>query len=170
MAIATVSKLLQHFSDWYRLKRAVAVYLRVKAVLKGRRLRKINDKPIKLSEHRTALTVQELDIAETVIIRLIQSQSFEYELKILEQASSNLKEPSRSKKNEVAVGKISSIYRLDPFVEKGVLRVDGQLNNADIPQESKHPIILPRKSNVTTLIIRDAHKRLGHAGRGHVLA
>ena len=143
MAIATVSKLLQHFSDWYRLKRAVAVYLRVKAVLKGRRLRKINDKPIKLSEHRTALTVQELDIAETVIIRLIQSQSFEYELKILEQASSNLKEPSRSKKNEVAVGKISSIYRLDPFVEKGVLRVDGQLNNADIPQESKHHIILP---------------------------
>ena len=115
----------------------------MKAVLKGRRLRKINDEPIKLSKHRTALSVQELYIAETVIIRLIQSQSFEYELKILEQASSNLKEPSRSKKNEVAVGKISSIYRLDPFVEKGVLRVDGQLNNADIPQESKHHIILP---------------------------
>ena len=81
-----------------------------------------------------------------------------------------MKEPSRSKKNEVAVGKTSSIYRLDPFVDKGVLRVGGRLNNADIPQESKHPIILPRKSNVTTLIIRDAHERLGHAGRGHVLA
>ena len=168
--IATVSKLLQHFSDWYRLKKAVAVYLRVKAVLKERRLRKKNDEPIKLSEHRTALTVQELDIAETVIIQFIQSQSFEYELKILEQASSNLKEPPRSKMNEVAVGKTSSIYRLDPFVDKGVLRVGGRLNNADIPHESKHPIILPRKSNVTTLIIRDAHERLGHAGRGHVLA
>ena len=168
--IATVSKVLQHFSDWYRLKKAVAVYLRVKAALKERRLRKKNDEPIKLSEHRTALTVQELDIAETVIIQFIQSQSFEYELKILEQASSNLKEPPRSKKNEVAVGKTSSIYRLDPFVDKGVLRVGGRLNNADIPHESKHPIILPRKSNVTTLIIRDAHERLGHAGRGHVLA
>ena len=168
--IATVSKLLQHFSDWYRLKKAVAVYLRLKAVLKERRLRKNNDEPIKLSEHRTALTVRELEIAETAITRFIQSQSFEYELKILEQAGSNLKEPSRSKKNAVAVGKTSPIYRLDPFVDKGVLRVGGRLNNADIPQESKHPIILPRKSNVTTLIIRDAHERLGHAGRGHVLA
>ena len=170
MAKSTVSKLLQHFSDWYRLKRAVAVYLRVKAVLKGRKLRKFNDEPIKLSEHRTALIVPELDIAETVIIRFIQSQSFGYELKILEQASSNLKEPSRSKKNEVAVGKIGSIYRFNPFVEKGVLRVGGRLNNANIPQESKHSIIFPRKSNVTTLIIRDAHERLGHAGRRHVLA
>ena len=168
--LATVSKLLQHFSDWYRLKRAVAVYMRVKAVLKERRLRKMNDEPDKLSKLRTALTVQELDNAETVIIRFIQSQSFEHELQILEQASNDLIEQSHSKKNEVAVGKTSSIYRLDPFVDKGVLRVGGRLNNADIPQESKHPIILPRKSNVTTLIIRNAHERLGHAGRGHVLA
>ena len=48
--------------------------------------------------------------------------------------------------------------------------VGGRLNNADIPQESKHPIILPRKGTVTTLIIRNAHECLGHAGRGHVLA
>ena len=69
-----------------------------------------------------------------------------------------------------AIGKISPIHRLDPFVDKGVLRVCGRLNNANIPQESKHRIILPRKGNVTTLIIRNANKRLGHAGCGHVLA
>jgi len=168
--LATVSKLIQHFSDWHRLKRAVAVYTRVKDVLKERRLRKKNNEPSKHSKFRTALNVQELDSAETVIIRFIQSQSFEHELRILEQASNDLKEQSHSKKNEVAVGKISSIYRLDPFTDKGALRVGGRLNNADIPQESKHPIILPRKSNITTLIIRNAHERLGHAGRGHVLA
>ena len=77
--------------------------------------------------------------------------------------------PQRST-NEVAVGKTSSIYRLNPFVDKGVLRFGGRLNNADILQESKHPIILPCKSNVTMLIIRDAHEHLGHTGRGHVLA
>ena len=54
-------------------------------------------------------------------------------------------------------------------MDKGLLRVGGRLNNADIPQVIK-AIILPRKSNVTTLIIRHAHERLGHAGRGHVLA
>ena len=44
------------------------------------------------------------------------------------------------------------------------------MNHADIPEESKHPVILPRKSHVTTLIIRHTHEQLGHAGRGHVLA
>ena len=44
------------------------------------------------------------------------------------------------------------------------------MNHADIPEESRHPIILPRKSNATTLIVRYTHKQLGHAGRGHVLA
>lgn len=144
--------------------------MQVKAVLKEQWLRKINNEPIKLCEHRTALTIQELDTAETVIISFILSQSFKRELRILEQASSNLKELSRSNKNEVAVGKINSINPLDLFVDKGVLLVGGRLNNADIQQESKHPIILPCKSNVTTSIIHDSHERLGHAGCGHVLA
>lgn len=42
-------------------------------------------------------------------------------------------------------------------MDKGVLRVGGQLNNADILQESKYPFILPHKGNVTVLNIRDAH-------------
>ena len=54
-------------------------------------------------------------------------------------------------------------------MDNGLLRVRGRLHNADIPEESKHSIILPRKSHVTTLIIRNAHERRGHAGRGHVL-
>ena len=174
---STVTKLQQHYSSWYRLKKAVAVYMRVTAILKERRLRRMNDKPNdkpdKLNEDRSALTVQELEDAELSIIRFTQFQSFEHELRTLKQASNNKfkhEEESRSKKNEIQVGKTSSIYRLDPFVDKGILRVGGRLNNADIPEESKHPIILPRKSHVTTLIIRHAHERLGHAGRGHVLA
>ncbi|XP_074627004.1 uncharacterized protein LOC141885000 [Acropora palmata] len=39
-----------------------------------------------------------------------------------------------------------------------------------VAEESKHPVILPRKSHVTTLIIRHTHEQLGHSGRGHVLA
>ena len=170
---ATVKKLLQHYSIWYRLKKAVAVYMRVKAVLKERRSQRMNDQSIKPNENRSPLTVQELEDAELAIIRFTQLQSFEHELRTLEQASNNKlkrEEQSRFKKSEIQVGKTSSIYRLDPFMDKGLLRVGGRLNNADIPQESKHPIILPRKSNVTTLIIRQAHERLGHAGRGHVLA
>lgn len=178
----TVTKLFQYFSDWYRLKKAVAVFLRVKTILQERRLKRINeqhgppatanDKASKPIIGCSSLTVQELEEAEQSIIRFSQSQSFDNELKSLDQA--NLDEPgyeqtpSQKRKNEVT--KASSLYRLDPFVDGGLLRVGGRLNHADIPEKSKHPVILPRKSHVTTLIIRHTHEQLGHAGRGHVLA
>ena len=69
---------------------------------------------------------------------------------------------------KVAVGKTSPIYCLDLFMENGLLRVGGRLQNAQIPEESNHPIILPRKSHVTTLIICNDHEQLGHAGLSHV--
>lgn len=63
----------------------------------------------------------------------------------------------------------SSHRRLDPFLVREILRVGGRLNRADLPHEIMHPVILPRKGHVTTLFIRDTHKRLGHAGRGYVI-
>ena len=168
-AVSTVSK-LQHFSSWYRLKKVVAVFMRVKVILKERSFRRANGKSIKLKEDPSLFTVKDLEDAELAIIRFTQFLSFESELGTLEQVrSSQLKDQPRPTNSKVAVGKTSPIYRLDPFVDNGLLRVGGRLHNADIPEESKHPIILPRKSHVTTLIIRNAHERLGHAGRGHVL-
>jgi len=179
---STVTKLLQHFSDWYRLKKTVAVFLRVKAILQERRLKRIsakygsssaiNVKARKLNEDHSSLTVRELEEAEHAIIRFTQSQSFDTELKSLDQESDNKPghERARPQKSKTEIRKTSSLYRLDPFVGGGLLRVGGRLNYADIPEESKHPIILPRKSHVTTLIIRYTHEQLGHAGRGHVLA
>ncbi|XP_067021942.1 uncharacterized protein [Acropora muricata] len=178
----TITKLFQYFSDWYRLKKAVAVFLRVKTILQERRLKRINeqhgppatanDKASKPIIGRSSLTVQELEEAEQSIICFSQSQSFDNELKSLDQASLDEpgyeQTPSQKRKNEVT--KASSLYRLDPFVDGGLLRVGGRLNHADIPEESKHPVILPWKSHVTTLIIRHTHEQLGHAGRGHVLA
>ena len=116
---ATVAKLLQHYSIWYRLKKAVAVYMRVKAVLKERRSQRMNDQSIKPNENRSPLTVQELEDAELAIIRFTQLQSFKHELRTLEQASNNKlkrEEQSGFKKSEIQVGKTSSIYRLNPFM------------------------------------------------------
>ena len=155
---STITKLFQHFSDWYRLKKAVAVFLRVKTILQERRLKRINeqhgpsatvnDKAGKPNIDCSSLTVQELEKAERSIIRFSQSQSFYNELKSLDQASCD--EPGheqtllQKRKNEVT--KTSSLYRLDPFVDRGLLRIEGRLNHADIPEESKHPVILPRKT------------------------
>ena len=77
----------------------------------------------------------------------------------------------RAKQKKMVLKKTSSIARLDPFVHEGLLRVAGRLSQADdLPEERRHPVILPRKSRVTNLIIQHAHERLAHAGRGHTLA
>lgn len=62
------------------------------------------------------------------------------------------------------------MFHLDLFLDQSVLRVGGRLSRASIPAQTKHPVIQPRRSHVTTLIIHHIHEQLGHASRGHVLA
>ena len=48
-AVSGVSKLLQHFSSWYRLKKAVAVFMCVKVILKEQSFQRLNGKSVKLN-------------------------------------------------------------------------------------------------------------------------
>ena len=61
----------------------------------------------------------------------------------------------------------SSLFRLDPFLdEKEVLRVGGRLKRATMAFEVKHPVIIPKQSHVTELLIRHYHsKDQHHQGR-----
>ncbi|PFX26877.1 hypothetical protein AWC38_SpisGene8468 [Stylophora pistillata] len=89
----------------------------------------------------------------------------------LRSVSSEGDERGRAKQKKMVLKKASSLTRLDPYIHEGLLRVGGRLSRADdLPEETKHPIILPRKSHVTNLIIKRLHERLAHAGRGHTLA
>ena len=57
------------------------------------------------------------------------------------------------------------LRRLVPFMDnEGILRVGGRLQNAPLSQEEKHPAILPNKSHLSELLIRDAHQRTLHGG------
>ena len=51
----------------------------------------------------------------------------------------------------------------------GILRCKGRLNNADIPQESKNPVLLPARHGCTELLIRERHGRVHHNGVTHTL-
>ncbi|XP_011877529.1 PREDICTED: uncharacterized protein LOC105567318, partial [Vollenhovia emeryi] len=46
----------------------------------------------------------------------------------------------------------------------GLLRIGGRLQSALLPPNAKHPLILPKESALTTLIISDAHSRTLHGG------
>lgn len=45
-----------------------------------------------------------------------------------------------------------------------MLKVGGRTGNADIDNNKKHPILLPKKHPVTELIIKEYHLRTLHAG------
>ena len=149
--------------------------MRAKAKLKQRMLRRtnaVNAKLIKMNEDRTQLTVQELEEAELAIICYTQSQSFDQEIKSPGQVHDEKKEHGHTiqRKSTNEIRKDSSLYHLDPLLDNGLSRVGGCLSNADIPEESKHPLILPQKDHVTSLVIRHTHEQLGHARRGCILA
>ncbi|GAA6083978.1 uncharacterized protein LOC101884906, partial [Tachysurus ichikawai] len=62
--------------------------------------------------------------------------------------------------------KASRLYRLNPFLDdKGILRVGGRLEHATLHPHIKHPVILPKTSYITKLLIDHYHQQVRHQGR-----
>ncbi|XP_046571990.1 uncharacterized protein LOC124280147 [Haliotis rubra] len=106
----------------------------------------------------TKMQFEKLECAENIIMKFVQSKSFDKEIHVLTAVERG------------RVPKHSSVYKLDPFINNGILKVGGRLSKSQIPDEMKHQILLPSKHHVTSLIIQDIHKKLGHVGRNHVLS
>lgn len=70
-----------------------------------------------------------------------------------------------------AVSPKSRLSSLEPFLDaNGVLRSGGRLENASLPYDTKHPVILHCKSKFAKLLARHVHVTYGHASRSFVLA
>ncbi|XP_006811454.1 uncharacterized protein LOC102805326 [Saccoglossus kowalevskii] len=63
----------------------------------------------------------------------------------------------------------SHLYKLDPVVKDGLIRVGGCLECAVLSESIRHPIVLPKDSPVSHLIIDAVHKSVGHLGRNAML-
>lgn len=50
------------------------------------------------------------------------------------------------------------------YDENGIMRVGGRIQNANINENLKHPIILPHKDHFTHLVVEEAHKKTLHGG------
>ena len=80
-------------------------------------------------------------------------------------------EQTRSGKGGNRTDKVlKELSRLDPVVKDGLVCVGGRLGGGGFPEQEVHPVILPNKSKVTSLIIKACHEKVGHAGRGLTLA
>ena len=61
----------------------------------------------------------------------------------------------------------SSLRTFNPFVDsQGVLWVGGRLEESTLPEEIKHPAIIPKNHTMTILIIANFHAKVKHQGRG----
>ena len=63
-----------------------------------------------------------------------------------------------------------SLRNLRPCVDaNSMLRIDGRLENAELPLDTGHPLILPSKHALTRLIVFHEHVEVGHAGSSYTL-
>lgn len=137
---ASLSDRLRRFSSWSHAVSAVARLRR----------RLINDKT---NAHST---VNERQRAEIVIIKDLQKQAYQEEIKIL----------SKGK----PLPKNSKLRHLDVFLdEHSVIRVGGRLHCSSLANSAKHPTVIPREHHAAKLIIAHCHEKVCHQGKGFTI-
>ncbi|XP_072020402.1 uncharacterized protein [Amphiura filiformis] len=188
-ATDTMEKLLTRFSSWYQLCHCVAWILRVKKYLRkichDRDDDKVDDrvdngdddgrKNDENEEHGNItdlLNVADMQEAERAVIVYVQTKAYPEEIKTLKelQLRSNDSQPEDKLRKVSKIKKASPLYRLNPFIEDGVIRVGGRLAKSALPEKTKFPSIIPKKSHIAKLILHDVHEATGHGGRNHMLA
>ena len=161
---------LDSFSDWFKAKNAVALCLQLKRRLMERKVkespRALRSKSKEVPEsQRQKPKVEDLAQAELEIIHSLQHEHFKEEIKTLHSLDTNGEFLSReaAKQRDASLKKTSCMYRLDPYLDAdGILRVGGRLRRANMPESVKHPVILPKRSHITELIIQDCHHAIKH--------
>ncbi|XP_069109596.1 uncharacterized protein [Argopecten irradians] len=180
-----MDRLLTRFSDYTKLKRITAWMLTAIGNLKAavQRTKDITDR-IKSSESNTRnrekmmetailadrqsrlaeapkrvkslfLTSDALNRSEMALARYVQRTDFQEEFESLQRCGK--------------VNKSSKLRDLDPYIDNGLLRVGGRLERADMSFDAKHPIILPKESRMSQLLIEDVHRSVGHLGKNSIL-
>ena len=66
--------------------------------------------------------------------------------------------------------KASSLARLTPRMRGGLIVAAGRLKNAQVSEDARCPVILPKDHHVSELLVRHIHQRSGHSGREYVVA
>ena len=129
--IHPVDALLNHFSSFYRAKKALCWLRRVLTFLARKRA---------ISEH---VTVDEMNQAEIVIVKHVQRTNFAKEIHDIQRSGH--------------VAKSSSLSKLCPKLDNDVMVVGGRLKHAPVPRYAKFPIILPKGHKISEMICREFH-------------
>ena len=129
---------------------------------------------LKKETRSSRISVEELVQSEIVILRSLQHSRFAPEIRALQNLSGNSsrfedRKDARTRNHQIK--QTSCLYRLDPFIDPvGLLRVGGRLRRASLPYDVKHPVVIPKNSHISELLIRHFHEKIVyHQGRGITL-
>ncbi|XP_064472910.1 uncharacterized protein LOC135387742 [Ornithodoros turicata] len=145
------SQRFERFSSWTRLVRAIAHLQHIARSFQSQR-----DATSQPCRHwhlcGRSRTDEELSTAEKLIIANVQRDVFPREVRCLEM--------------ERVVPKDSPLWKLDPYMdEDGLIRIGGRLRNSTLSQNERHPIVVPPRHHIATLLVRHYHERVAHQGR-----
>ncbi|XP_078364199.1 uncharacterized protein LOC144648546 [Oculina patagonica] len=138
---------MSRYGTWMKLIRVTAYVLRAVKVFKA-----------KCKSPVTELSAEEMQQAELKCCMWIQQDVY--------------KEDYEQLKAGEALPKSSRLLKLDPYYDRAdqVVRVGGRLHFADIPEETKHQVILPHGHSEVAKMIVDVHKQMFHAGPETILS
>ncbi|CAG7785132.1 unnamed protein product [Allacma fusca] len=139
---------IQQYSNWNRLIRHVSWWILLWRY-------HLNHQSKQHTEVLPCLNTATLQHTEERIVLFLQQSAFPEEVKALQQQKS--------------LNKKSSLLSLSPFLQNGLLRVAGRIKMADLPFDTRHPLLLP-KHHVTDLLIQSLHLQLQHGGTSPTLS
>ena len=87
------------------------------------------------------LTLDDLRSADDAIVKFCQVQSFPDEIASLKSETRNVKRQS-------------PVFKIDPKMDNGILRVGGRLSKLAMQEVTKHPVILEKNHHVSRLILK----------------
>lgn len=139
---------IERYSNWIRLVRSIAILRHVLLTKDS-----CEHSPRRWHYCPQSLNSGTLKSAEIHILKEIQRSEFSEEVECLIK--------------EKPISKGSSIISLAPFLDSdGLLRVGGRISAAQkLVGLDVHPIIIPKKSHIATLLTRHFHEKVSHQGQ-----
>ena len=138
---------ITRFSDLTKLLRVTALVVKFVNKLKS-------TVPTKSSSGSGTeiLTALELTNAEELWIKAVQASSFNEEIKFLRDHRQNKAVPP------------TYVSQFGLFLENGIVKCKGRINNAELLGSARNPILLPAKHDFVSLVIKKVHASVKHCG------
>ena len=119
-----------------------------------------------------------LDKALIKIVKYVQSQCFGAAVELyskktpdaFESIVKRLNSKAKDAESSRRINELKTLRNLRPCVDsKQLLRVEGRLENSELPVDTKHPLILPGRHPLTRLIVLHNHVLAEYGGPAYTL-